>query len=894
MSRADGARRERPSRRPSFRPRRPAGPAAPSPALFVSRLGRFAGRLAPFAFLAALLALPLQAQAQTVETLVSNLAQAVERTQTDVENSRAQAFTTGTNPAGYGLNSVDIEYAGSNAMSAAIWTTGSGGSPASLLYPLTPPSSFSAGTLTFTAPANATLDARTTYSVVLPATPTSTLDLPVTMSNSEDSGAADGWRIRNAYHHFFDNNVWQQTTFGNSYMIAIKGTITPPAIVTDGVRVTSTPMARPDTYVLGETIEITVTFDNAVTVNASSVGPPRIQFRLDGSVNRWAEYSSGSGGTALMFDYTVQSGDMDDDGIFLEADFLRLRSGTISAAADNTVAATLTYAEPGLQPGHKVDGSLDNTAATGAPAITGTPQVDQTLEAGIDTIADADNLPTTTFPMGYSFQWVRVASGGTETNVGTNRTYPLTSSDEGSTIRVDVSFTDGGGFSETVPSVATGPVLPAAGPCPAGNDWCATMTVGIVVGGVTATGYAGGRGALDDPSIDYGSKSFAVSHLQTQTGPGTDRVEFRIRNAAEFLPRGTVFNFGGTEFTADASSEQSAVGQYRWDTPAGFGWIDGQKVTVSANLAPAPQSGTVDGTTLVLTHAEDLDTGSTPAANRYTVKLDGGTGPDVSSVAVGARTATLTLATSVTAADIVTVDYDAPTRRPLRDVSGLDAPDFDNFAVTNNTVCAVDLGGRREIWSAEMTVGAGWAGPPIGDPHYHGFNGDLSVGALSDDEFDFGSMTGVRILSIAVFSGELVFDVSGVTPTADDPALRLHVCRDRFDLGDALAVNNHYNWLNSGLDWSHGDKVQLALSASPDATLSALELADDEGGAVGAEPALRPGRGRVHGVGGERRLGCHGDAGHERPGRHGRLPRRQRQPASPTPTGLRTATAGRP
>ena len=139
--------------------------------------------------------------------------------------------------------------------------------------------------------------------------------------------------------------------------VVVETTATAPAIVTDGVEVTSTPRATPDTYGLGETIEITVTFDSAVTVDTSG-GTPRIQFRLDGALNRWAEYTSGSGGTALVFTYTVQSGDMDDDGIWLEENFLRLRSGTIRAAADNTVDATLTYAEPGLQTGHKVDGSV--------------------------------------------------------------------------------------------------------------------------------------------------------------------------------------------------------------------------------------------------------------------------------------------------------------------------------------------------------------------------------------------------------------------------------------------------------------------------------------------------------------------------------------------------------
>ena len=152
-----------------------------------------------------------------------------------------------------------------------------------------------------------------------------------------------------------------------TYMVTVtRGATGMPAIVTDGVQVTS--MAAADqTYRLGETIEITVTFDNAVTVGTSG-GTPRIKFRLDGALIRWAEYSRGSGGTDLVFTYTVQSGDKDDDGIWLPANFLELQSGTIRAAADNTVDAILTYAEPGTQSEHKVDGSTVPGAPTSLTA----------------------------------------------------------------------------------------------------------------------------------------------------------------------------------------------------------------------------------------------------------------------------------------------------------------------------------------------------------------------------------------------------------------------------------------------------------------------------------------------------------------------------------------------
>ena len=67
------------------------------------------------------------------------------------------------------------------------------------------------------------------------------------------------------------------------------------------------------------------------------------------------------------------------------------------------------------------------------------------------------------------------------------------------------------------------------------------------------------------------------------------------------------------------------------------------------------------------------------------MKVDGDAGTTPSSVSVGDRTVTLTLATAVTDEQVVTVSYDVPASNPLQDVSGRDAPAFADFAVTNNT-----------------------------------------------------------------------------------------------------------------------------------------------------------------------------------------------------------------
>ena len=527
----------------------------------------------------------------------------------------------------------------------------------------------------------------TGHQVLLPAE-TASVEVTVTAATND---TADGHRS------IAVTGSRDGTAFGTATTITLlddETTNTAPTVST--VAVTS--MAASDnTYGTGEMIQFTVTFDQDVTV----VGTPEFEFCLGttstvscdmGSsppARRRAALSSGSGTTALVFSYTVVAGDMDDNGIWIgdQSRTIKLEGGTIQGTVGE-LDAVLTHDEVGAKTGHKVNGATANTAATGTPGISGTAQVGQTLTAGIGDIADAEDLPSTVFPTGYTFQWVRVDSSNNETDVGTESiTYSPASSDVGNRIKVKVSFTDGAGNAETVTSDATAAVVAAAGPCPAGNDWCTTMTVESATNpSGTETGYAqNGLGALDDTTIEYGSKSYSVYRLNTRIGSGEDYVEIGFDNAVEFLPLGSVFNFGGTEFTADATSEQTDLGQYQWDIPSGLAWIDGQKVTVSANLAPAPESATVDGTSLVLTHAEVLDTASTPAASAYVVKVNGGTGASPSSVSVGARTVTLTLADAVTAADTVTVSYDVPASNPLQDGSGLDAPGFEDLMVTNNT-----------------------------------------------------------------------------------------------------------------------------------------------------------------------------------------------------------------
>ena len=122
---------------------------------------------------------------------------------------------------------------------------------------------------------------------------------------------------------FTDDRGAEETALSDA-TAAVEAAV-PPAIVAGGVQVTSAPQAASDTYGLGETITLTVSFDKAVTVDTTG-GMPRIQFRLGPPrTDRWAEYSGGSGNTALTFTYEVQSGDTDSNGIWLPKNKLHLQ-----------------------------------------------------------------------------------------------------------------------------------------------------------------------------------------------------------------------------------------------------------------------------------------------------------------------------------------------------------------------------------------------------------------------------------------------------------------------------------------------------------------------------------------------------------------------------------------
>ena len=89
-----------------------------------------------------------------------------------------------------------------------------------------------------------------------------------------------------------------------------------------------------------------------------------------------------------------------------------------------------------------------NTEATGAPTISGTPQVDETLTADVSAIEDADGLTN----VSYRYQWM---AGGSNIQDATSSSYLLTASEQGQAIQVKVTFTDDADNQESLTSAET-------------------------------------------------------------------------------------------------------------------------------------------------------------------------------------------------------------------------------------------------------------------------------------------------------------------------------------------------------------------------------------------------------------------------------------------------------
>ena len=324
-----------------------------------------------------------------------------------------------------------------------------------------------------------------------------------------------------------------------------------------------------------------------------------------------------------------------------------------------------------------------NIPATGAPTITGTAQVGETLTASTTGIADADGLTSPT----YTYQWIRV--DGTEADIAgeNSSTYTLVDADLGTTLKVKVTFDDDASHTETLTSAATATVGAAATGPPTVTDVAVTSTpasgttyylAGEVIeftvtfsAPVTVTGtpkFAFRLGAATrQAAYASGSDSAALVFARTVQAGEVDRNGISWNALALALDGGTITQTGATTAARLTHAAQAPLEGHRVDA-----------------APPMQVSASVQGLSLVLVYDEPLDPASMPATGAYTVTATVGattTNPAVSEVSIYGIWVTLTLDAAPAAGATVTLAYAPPASNPVQDEAGNDAPAFSGQSV---------------------------------------------------------------------------------------------------------------------------------------------------------------------------------------------------------------------
>ncbi len=179
---------------------------------------------------------------------------------------------------------------------------------------------------------------------------------------------------------------------------------------------------------------------------------------------------------------------------------------------------------------------IDLRAPEGAPTISGTPVVGETLTADTSAIKDGDGLTAVT----YAYEWIRVDAAKNETVIGgaDQSTYLLTNEDVGSTIKVRVTFRDDATNPHQLESVETGVVTEPA-----------------VVVSFAASAYTVAEGASVTVTVELD-----VDPKRTVTIPITVTNEDGASNADySNVPSSVTFESGDTSQTFAFTATQDAV-----------------------------------------------------------------------------------------------------------------------------------------------------------------------------------------------------------------------------------------------------------------------------------------------------------------------------------------------
>ena len=155
---------------------------------------------------------------------------------------------------------------------------------------------------------------------------------------------------------------------------------------TTDIAIISSP-AIGDAYRLGETVEVEVTYSEAVSVRGTPAVGLSVKNATGNDDNEYdAAYVRGSGTTKLVFAFTVPGGLKDDNGILLYSDPLRLNGARIATVSDGSSAAWT------LAAWRNIGGKVDTSLPLSGGVCDRTPAVRYAIVAAVTAASDCSQV----------------------------------------------------------------------------------------------------------------------------------------------------------------------------------------------------------------------------------------------------------------------------------------------------------------------------------------------------------------------------------------------------------------------------------------------------------------------------------------------------------------------
>ncbi len=544
------------------------------------------------------------------------------------------------------------------------------------------------------------------------------------------------------------------STSGLTNQLAVIYDTTPPTVSSEAI--TGATGIQNSTLNAGDVVSVTVTMSKTVTVT----GTPQLALNIGGTTVQ-ANYASGSGGSALVFTYTILAGQTDTDGISMDANALSLNSGAIKDGLGND--AVLTAIAVTDNAGFKVDttaplapstpdllaasdsgsSSTDNITNDTTPTFSGTAEAGSTVklldgatQVGSVVADSGGNWTITSTTLGQAVHSitatatdpagnVSIASGALSVTIDTTATAPstpdlATASDSGSSSTDNITnvttptFTGTGVNGDTV-TIFDGATAVGSAIVSGGTYTITTSALSDGVHSITAkeTDAAGNTGtsAALSVTIDTTAAAPVISGFTTDSGTVGDHITndttLTINGTAEIGATVTVFRDGVSIGTAVAN------GSGNWSV------ADATTLTNATTYQYSAQQTDVAGNTSAVSgnYAATIDTAAPGAPSTPDLLATSDSGSSNTDNITNDTTPTFT-GTAEIGATVKLFDGATQVGSAVADGSG-------NWTITSSTLSqavhsitatATDVAGNVSIASGALSVTIDTTAPTVSVP----------------------------------------------------------------------------------------------------------------------------------------------------------------------------------